>query len=263
MKLSAPVHELRSRAKTLRQQQGITHTEALDIIARQEGYSAWSLLISRVSDTTPSSLADVQHCLQPGELILLGARPQMGKTLFACSLAASVLQEADQQVWIFSLAETVQGLQHRSLANLPDKTLPANCIIDCDDAICADYIIAKVNNTIRQGDLILIDYLQILDEVRTKPSLQIQVEKLRTFARNTGCIMVFIAQIDRKVLNRESVIPTRRDVRLPNPLDLNLFDRALLLHRNSQSPADIEVLMEGTAAHRFTCRHDAGTHRVY
>jgi hypothetical protein len=42
--------------------------------------------------------------------------------------------------------------------------------------------------------------------------------------------MVFISQIDRKYDSTNRPIPTLEDIRLPNPLDLALFDKACFLH---------------------------------
>jgi hypothetical protein len=53
MDLSAPIHELKRKAKLMRRQSGIPHNEALNCIAKEEGYSSWSLLIRKYEDQKP------------------------------------------------------------------------------------------------------------------------------------------------------------------------------------------------------------------
>lgn len=53
MDLSAPINELKSKAKLLRRKSGIPHNQALDRIARDEGYASWSILISKYEGQKP------------------------------------------------------------------------------------------------------------------------------------------------------------------------------------------------------------------
>jgi len=50
MNLSAPINELKSRAKLLRRESGLPHNQALDRVARDEGYASWSILIRKYED---------------------------------------------------------------------------------------------------------------------------------------------------------------------------------------------------------------------
>lgn len=50
MQLSAPINELKRKAKLLRRDAGITHHQALDTIAKQEGYANWSILIRKFEE---------------------------------------------------------------------------------------------------------------------------------------------------------------------------------------------------------------------
>lgn len=58
-----------------------------------------------------------------------------------------------------------------------------------------------------------------------------QVRSLRAFARKRGRILVFIAQIDRSCDPARKPVPDASDIRLPNPLDLALFDKTCFLNR--------------------------------
>jgi hypothetical protein len=58
-----------------------------------------------------------------------------------------------------------------------------------------------------------------------------QVRALKLFARERGLIIVFISQIDRSYDPLKKPCPDSRDVRLPNPLDLQLFNKTCFLNK--------------------------------
>jgi polysaccharide deacetylase 2 family uncharacterized protein YibQ len=70
----------------------------------------------------------------------------------------------------------------------------------------------------------------LLDQKRTNPPLQVQVESLAAFARQRGLVVVFICQMDRTFDPIDEATPGPADIRLPNPLDLSLFSRGWFLH---------------------------------
>ena len=57
-----------------------------------------------------------------------------------------------------------------------------------------------------------------------------QVKALRGFAKERGLIIVFITQIHRSYNPAEKPCPELADVRLPNPLDLTLFNKTCFLN---------------------------------
>ncbi|HEV7283872.1 MAG TPA: DNA helicase, partial [Kaistia sp.] len=109
---------------------------------------------------------------------------------------------------------------------------------DSSDAIHADHIAAALA-TAPPGTLAVIDYLQLLDQRRANPDLMTQVRTLRALARERGLILVFLSQIDRSYDPAAKPLPDLGDVRLPNPLDLALFDKACFL---SQGEIRIQTL---------------------
>ena len=76
----------------------------------------------------------------------------------------------------------------------------------------------------------VIDYLQLLDQRRETPELMVQVLALKSFAKERGLILVFISQIERSYDPSAKPCPDLGDVRLPNPLDLKLFDKTCFLN---------------------------------
>lgn len=79
MRLSAPIYRLKRQARMLSRADGITYLQALNRIARAEGFASWSLLANRVAHQRPGRRLSTE--LAPGDLLLIGARPGHGKTL--------------------------------------------------------------------------------------------------------------------------------------------------------------------------------------
>lgn len=78
-----------------------------------------------------------------------------------------------------------------------------------------------------------MDDLQLLDQKRANPDPVTQVRALTTFAKDAGPIIVFTSQIDRSYDPSTKSCPDLADVRLPNPLDLKLFDKTCFLHEGA------------------------------
>lgn len=228
MRLSAPIYHLKRRAKRLSREARIPLHDALDRIATTEGFSAWSILAAKAAALTPASRLFLQF--RPGDLVLVGARPGQGKTLMSLELALEAMR-AGRRAAFFSLEYTETDLLHRLRVIGADPALYDELFeVDCSDAISADYVVKQMA-TAPRGTLVVIDYLQLLDQRRENPDLSVQVRALRSFARDNGLIVVFISQIDRSYDASVKPCPDLSDVRLPNPLDLKLFDKACFLNK--------------------------------
>ncbi|WP_029075544.1 DNA helicase [Kaistia adipata] len=224
---SAPIHRLKRDARLLARSAGIPLHAALDRIAAREGYSAWSLLAARAAALTPAEKLHAR--LAPGDLVLVGARPRQGKTLMGLQLARAATRAGQRSVF-FTLEYTEAEIRDRLAAiGAPEMATGDQFAFDCSDAIDAGYIMRQLA-TAPAGTLAVIDYLQLLDQRRDSPPLADQVRALRAFARDRGLILVFISQIDRSFDPALKPLPDLGDVRLPNPLDLSLFDRTCFLH---------------------------------
>ncbi|MDB5501722.1 MAG: helicase [Tardiphaga sp.] len=227
MKLSAPIYHLKRKAKLLARQRAIPLHHALDRIAVQEGYSGWSLLAARHAATSPA--AKLFGRLTQGDLVLVGARPGHGKTLMALELAVEAMKLGHRGVF-FTLEFTEKDILNRfDVISVKLAQFGGLFTFDCSDAISADYIMATLQSA-PSGTLVVIDYLQLLDQRRESPPLAEQVSALKSFARDRGLVIVFISQIDRAYDPSKKPYPEMQDVRLPNPLDLTLFDKTCFLN---------------------------------
>jgi replicative DNA helicase len=226
MKLSAPIFRLKHKAKKLSRETGVPLSQALNQIAKDEGFSSWSLLASRASTHRLSTRLFAQ--LKSGDLILLAARPGHGKTMMGLALIADALK-AGRQGAFFTLEYNERDVLERYRAVGGEAgTGNGKFCLDCSDAICADYIIDRLPDAER-GTVIVIDYLQLLDQKRNNPDISQQLPALKAFASKTGAIVVCLSQIDRAYDLSGRLLPGITDIRLPNALNLALFNKACFL----------------------------------
>ncbi|WP_230531830.1 DNA helicase [Microvirga roseola] len=227
MKLSAPIYRLKRKAKLLSRQESIPLHQALDQVAFHEGFGSWSLLAAGYPSLTPASKPFAQ--LAPGDLVLVGARPGQGKTLMSLELAVEAMKAGERSAF-YTLEYTEKDVLDRfRVIGVEPAQFNDLFKLDCSDVINADYIMRTLAAAPR-GTLVVIDYLQLLDQGRENPALGVQVEALKSFAQDRGMILVFIAQIHRSYDPSKKPCPDARDVRLPNPLDLKLFNELCFLN---------------------------------
>ncbi|MEP3276315.1 MAG: DNA helicase [Stappiaceae bacterium] len=227
MKLSAPIFHLKRRAKILSREAQIPLHQALDQIASGEGFARWSLLAEHASSTTSAS--QLLSRLAPGELLLLAARPGHGKTMMGLSLLATAVNRG-QRGFFFTLECNEKEVLDR-FRRVGGDLAAASARFDYDtsDAICADYIIENLTDA-PQGSVVVIDYLQLLDQRRENPDLGSQLQRLKSFSKASGVILVLISQIDRSFELSDRPCPDMGDIRLPNPVDLSLFNKACFIN---------------------------------
>ncbi|CAH1653216.1 DNA helicase [Hyphomicrobiales bacterium] len=228
MMLSAPIHRLKRKARLLSRRERTPLHAALDRVAAEEGYRSWSLLVARQPAAGPAGTLLAQ--LSPGDLVLMAGRPGQGKTLASLALLAEAVRAGRRGVF-FTLEYTPLDVADRLQAlGIAPGELSGLFDCDCSDAISADYI-TRALGAAPPGTVAVIDYLQLLDQRRDTPELAVQVRSLRAFARERGLILVFISQVDRSYEASGKPFPDISDIRLPNPLDLSLFDKTCFLNR--------------------------------
>jgi len=230
MKLSAPIFRLKKQARALAQSQDMPLHEALNRIAKEEGFESWSLLSARARlGPTPT---EILSQFSPGDFVLLAARPFQGKTTMGLSLIAEA-SRAGRHVAFFSLYLTgADTLARLNDLNIEHADVDDRIIIDTSNDISAPYIISKLKDAL-PGMLVVIDYLQILDQRRDTPVLEHQVHMLKTFAQNKRAVIVLISQIDRLYDPTKKQIPDLSDIHLPNKIDLSAFTKTCFLSNDA------------------------------
>lgn len=200
--------------------------DALDRIARDEGFARWSLLSSSMAAGSLSTT--VLSRLDNGDLLLMAGRPGQGKTLLGLQLLLDAVRAGRRAVFF-----TLEYTEPQARAHLGKLTTGAPDLADkvevvTTEAIGADLIMAHMADA-APGSVAMIDYLQILDQQRSKPPLPNQIAALSAFARDKGLIFGFISQIDRSFDPDQKRLPDIGDIRLPNLVDLGLFTKACFL----------------------------------
>ncbi len=278
--LSAPVFQLKRKAKLLSRDTGITLNEALNQIAREEGFHHWSLLANRFKSTEPDHNANIPGTInlaelpEPGDLILVAARPGQGKTIASLemliaavragrrgvfftleynqtqaaekllslannhSLGCKDQETADQEIASQQINRNAAYYQEPSSQELSRQKLSSQAFssqelgrleIDSSDDISAPYVIQRLSTAL-PGTVIVIDYLQLLDQKRSNPDLNQQLHDLKQFATKRGICMIVISQIHRSFDLSTQHFPTIENVWLPNPVDLGVFNKTCFLH---------------------------------
>ncbi|WP_337268807.1 DNA helicase [Oryzifoliimicrobium ureilyticus] len=228
MKLSAPLFQLKRRAKLTARREGTALHLALDAIAREEGFASWSLLSSRLAKAESSPEIILQD-LEDGDLILLAARRGHGKTMLALRLLVEAAKSGRRSIFYTLEYTERQALWQIERLGHARGLKPDAIEIVTSEAISAGYILDHLGDG-QPGAIAVVDYLQILDQQRSKPPLRDQMEKLQAYAAKSGMIFVFISQLDRAFDGDGKTLPELADIRLPNQIDLNLFSKACFLH---------------------------------
>jgi len=170
--------------------------------------------------------------LQKSDLLIIAARPSMGKTAFALNIAQNAALKSGARVVIFSLEMSKEQLGMRLLsmeARLDSKKLRLGEVSDEDwgsinDALNkfakADIIIddtpglgimemrnkCRRINSEKQIDLIVVDYLQMMTADRHAESRQQEITMisryLKQIAREMECPVIVLSQLSRAVEQR-------------------------------------------------------------
>lgn len=183
--------------------------------------------------------------LHPTQLIILAARPAVGKTAFALNLALSAAKSTKKNIAIFSLEMPAEQLIMRmisSLGQIDNKKLSTGKLENEDwkrfneaISILADTNIffhdaggvtpseikAKCRRLATQGEglgLVIIDYLQLIDSSsRYAGSRQQEVSEisraLKTMALELEVPVIALSQLSRSVEKREDKKPVLSDLR--------------------------------------------------
>ena len=180
---------------------------------------------------------------QPSDLILLAARPSMGKTALALNIALHVAAVERKHVAIFSLEMSKEQLVKRLLSqeshvdsqklrtgNLQDNEWTAlieggeivgKSLLEIDDTpgITVSELRSKCRKLqMEKGlDMIIIDYLQLMSGSKKAESRQNEVSEisrsLKAIARELSVRILALSQLNRKAEERSDHRPQLSDLR--------------------------------------------------
>lgn len=203
---------------------------------------------------------------KPGELVLVAARPSVGKTAFALNIAAKVAVQDKKTVAIFSLEMQSSLLAKRMLAyqskisyedmdsmgglSVGDKSnrlmsaykklAAANIYIDDFSMNTPMDVLSKCRRLKRTKglDLVIIDYLQLMSNpLKSADGRQVEVSdmsrKMKLYAKELDCPILLLSQMSRDVDKRDGHTPVLSDLRESGAIEQDA-DIVMFLHNPSK-----------------------------
>ena len=207
--------------------------------------------------------------LQRSDLLLIAARPAMGKTAFALNLVQNAALKGDASVAVFSLEMSKEQLVQRMIASqstvelkkIKTGTLAANdwpritdgmavlsgakIHIDDTPGIKISELRSKCRKLkIEKGlDLVLIDYLQLMEGEGQNESRQQEIAKisrsLKILAKELDCPVVALSQLSRAPEQRADHRPMLSDLRESGSIEQDA-DIVMFLYRDEYYNPDTE-----------------------
>lgn len=215
----------------------------------------------------PTGFKDMDATLagfQRSDLVILAARPSMGKTAMALNLAQNVAVKAQQPVLLFSLEMSKEQLVDRMLAseagvnswnlrtgNLSDSDFEklghamgtlseAQLFIDDTPGITVSDLRTKARREAhkRELGLIIVDYLQLMSGGSKYGGSENRVQEiseisrgLKSVARELNVPVLALSQLSRSVENRSPQIPQLADLRESGSIEQDA-DVVMFLYRD-------------------------------
>ena len=207
--------------------------------------------------------------LQRSDLLLIAARPAMGKTAFALNLVQNAALKGDASVAVFSLEMSKEQLVQRMIASqstvelkkiktgtLADNDWPritdgmailsgAKIHIDDTPGIKISELRSKCRKLkIEKGlDLVVIDYLQLMEGEGQNESRQQEIAKisrsLKILAKELDCPVVALSQLSRAPEQRADHRPMLSDLRESGSIEQDA-DIVMFLYRDEYYNPDTE-----------------------
>jgi replicative DNA helicase len=226
---------------------------------------------------TPSGFMDIDDLtggFQPGNLIVVAARPSMGKSTLATNIAENAAIDHGLPVALFSLEMSETELAHRFIASQAkvssdelrkgrvkadrwpkvlravEKLAAAPIFIDDSSDIGVLEMRAKARRLHARHDglgLIVVDYLQLVRPDGRADSRVEQVGQisrgLKILARELDIPVVAVSQLSRAVESRNPPIPMLSDLRESGQLEQDA-DVVMFVYREEYYDAESERLGE-------------------
>ena len=213
-----------------------------------------------VMNLRPNTVLKIIEDVTPGQLVVIGSRPSMGKSIVALNIVNELTLNQNDGCVYFSIEMTKENLMRRwmsiasgvSHAAIKNGTLSttdfgylaqashsftkANVFINDDSKISVESLTEKVKTLKNSGKnikFVFVDYLNLLNSEQTHLSRRDQVantlRQLKILAVSENVIVVGLAQLNRGIEGRPDRRPRSADFRETN--DLSSIDKLILLYR--------------------------------
>jgi replicative DNA helicase len=188
-------------------------------------------------------LDEMTSGLQPGDLIIIAGRPSMGKTALAVNIAENAALGSNKSCAIFSMEMSAESLTLRMISSLgrinqsnlrsgrlEEQDWPridsamtqlgnAKIFIDETPALTPTEIRARARRLKRERglDLIVVDYLQLMQVTGTKENRATEISEvsrsLKALAKELKVPVIALSQLNRGVEQRVEKKPVMSDLR--------------------------------------------------
>ena len=255
----------------MRRSEGSTLTHIAEILPATYNRIQELTRLKGSFDGVPTGFIDLDNLLtglHGGELVIIGARPSMGKTSFGLNVA-SYAAEAGNSVAVFSLEMPrdqlamrllcadarvdLQDVRHGSLKDqdwiaLSSSLGPlasANLYIDDTSGITPTQLRSRCRRLKMEKklDLIMVDYLQLMTSDSHAENRQNEVSEisrnLKGIAKELNVPLVALAQLSRAGAQRSDKRPILSDLRDSGAIEQDA-DVILFLHREEYYNPDTE-----------------------
>ncbi|MCE0493467.1 replicative DNA helicase [Vibrio salinus] len=214
--------------------------------------------------------------LQPSDLIIVAARPSMGKTTFAMNLCENAAMEQDKPVLIFSLEMPSEQIMMRILASLSrvDQTKirtgqlddedwarisstmgilmeKKNMFIDDSSGLTPTELRSRARRLAREHgglSMIMVDYLQLMRVPSISDNRTLEIAEisrsLKALAKELNVPVVALSQLNRSLEQRADKRPVNSDLRESGSIEQDA-DLIMFIYRDEVYHPDSP--MKGTA----------------
>ncbi|HMM56722.1 MAG: replicative DNA helicase [Xanthomonadales bacterium PRO7] len=231
--------------------------EAFQILSRRyESKEAVTGLATGFAD-----LDELTSGLQPTDLIIVAARPSMGKTTLAVNIAEHAAIKSRKAVAIFSMEMSASQLafrlisslgridqQHLRNGNLEEEDWPrvtsaitllseTKILIDDTPSLSPSELRARARRLKRQFDigLIVVDYLQLMAVPGNKENRATEISEisrsLKALAKELNIPVIALSQLNRSLEQRTDKRPVMADLRESGAIEQDA-DVILFIYRD-------------------------------
>lgn len=229
---------------------------------------------------------------QPSDLIILAARPAMGKTAFALNIASNSSYNSSSPVVVFSLEMPAIQLVQRIISAMGEidssllrtgdvlnketeadfysaleKVKKCNLFIDDTPGLSINEIVAKCRKLHKENPikLVLIDYLQLITSGSGKRSENRQQEvsdisrQLKALARELNAPVIALSQLSRSVEQRTDKRPMLSDLRESGAIEQDADIVSFIYRADYYLSAEKQTETDDSIAEIIIAKHRNGS----